>query len=273
MKAHNEYYWQNKQERTKFAKQHTADMEKKYRKEIEICIDKTKIYDNRSQFSGHPLIDASMTMEVMTTDTVSALFNCDNQIDGKIAVLNFASYKNPGGGFMIGSRAQEECLCQESFLYNVLKAFEKSYYEINRNDLNRALYRNKALYSPDVIFEHNGQKRVCDVITCASPNFSAASKFVDRKENNRWLRNRIEFILKIAKAEAVDTLILGAFGCGVFQQDPEVVARYFIELSESIFVDSKVRIIFAVIPPLPNQTDNMTPFIKIVDKWNEKCEK
>ena len=39
-----------------------------------------------------------------------------------ICALNFASYKNPGGKFMDGSSAQEECLCHESILYEVLSA-------------------------------------------------------------------------------------------------------------------------------------------------------
>lgn len=37
--------------------------------------------------------------------------------DGRLAILNFASAKNPGGGFLRGSQAQEECLARASTLY------------------------------------------------------------------------------------------------------------------------------------------------------------
>lgn len=64
--------------------------------------------------------------------------------EGKTCVLNFASFKNPGGGFLKGTVAQEEYLCQNSTLYNVLSRFT-SYYEKNR------LSTNDALYSPGIV--------------------------------------------------------------------------------------------------------------------------
>ena len=150
MKAHNQYYWQNKSGRTEQAKKHTREMEQKYSQKIKDCIAKTAIYDNRNIHIPSNYVQlGELTMEVMKTDTVDAIFKVKEK--GRIAVLNFASYKNAGGGFLSGSRAQEECLCHESFLYNVLKEFKEYYYEQNLKDLNRALYRNKALYSPDIV--------------------------------------------------------------------------------------------------------------------------
>lgn len=110
----------------------------------------------------------------------------------------------------------------------MLKAKEKSYYEPNRKRLNRALYENRALYSPGVKFFH-GNEFSCDVISCAAPNFYAARKYqnVDSEENSIVLDSRIRFVLDVAAANGVKTLILGAFGCGVFGQDPEEVASIF----------------------------------------------
>ena len=271
MKEHNKWYWFNKKERTEIAKKHTEDMVRKYREEIMECVKSTRIYSN--SFSDTEDVKVkyldNITMSVVQADTVSTLMQY-TEADGRIAVLNFASYKFPGGGFMVGSRAQEECLCHDSFLYNVLKEFEGTYYEKNRKDLNRGLYRDKALYSPDVIFEKDGEMKKCDVITCAAPNFSVAERFVSRGVNNTCLRNRTRFILEIAKIQNIDTFIVGAWGCGVFQQDPRAVAKCFIDEVEKVFVDAKIHLVFAVIPPLPNQTDNSTPFVKAIDEWNEK---
>ena len=78
-----------------------------------------------------------------------------------------------------------------------------------------------------------GEKfRYCDVITCASPNKTASQKYcgVSDEENSKVLRDRIDFVLKIAKDNLVENLILGAGGCGVFGQDPYEVAQIFKEL-------------------------------------------
>lgn len=70
---------------------------------------------------------------------------------------------------------------------------------------------------------------MCDVITCAAPNKSAAQKYcnVSDKENAFVLESRIRFILSVAEEHEVKTLILGAFGCGVFGQNPQEVAMIF----------------------------------------------
>jgi uncharacterized protein (TIGR02452 family) len=270
MKEQNQYYWERKQQRAGIAKDHTAEMANKYGAAINHCIDSTKIYTGPLDGQHCEPTNAYVNMEVVKTDAVSALMECANQ-RGRTALLNFASYKCPGGGFIVGSRAQKEELCHESFLYNVLKEFDDSYYDRNRKDMNHGLYRDRALYSHDVFFIRDGNVKKCDVITCAAPNFSAAEKFATRDENNMHLRDRVRFVLEIAKKENVDTFIVGAWGCGVFKQDPRVVAKFFEEECQKVFIDSKIHLIFAVIPPRSNQTDNMTPFIELVKRWQD-CE-
>lgn len=71
-------------------------------------------------------------------DSVSCLFNLSD--NGRTAILNYASYKSPGGFFLEGSPAQEEALCHESNLYPILLAFDGTYYAWNRQRLNKALY-------------------------------------------------------------------------------------------------------------------------------------
>lgn len=106
---------------------------------------------------------------------VSCLFK--KVTEGKTAILNYASYKHPGGYFLGGSPAQEEALCHESNLYPILLSFDNTYYAWNKKNLNRALYLDRALYSPDVVFEKGGKQKKADVITCAAPNYRTAHRF------------------------------------------------------------------------------------------------
>lgn len=237
----NAHYWVNKQQRANTAVTHTAKMEHHFKNEIEDCIKKTKTYNSKMNFSVSPKKDF-MKIEVVDMDSVSAIFQ---YAENNTAVLNFASYKNPGGMFINGSKAQEECLCHESFLYNVLKE-NQNYYDWNNQHKNRALYLNRALYSPNIKFFHEDKELYCDVITCASPNKSTAQKYqnVSDEENKKVLASRIDFVLKIAMNNHVDTLILGAYGCGVFGQNPREVAELFKEYLNKYHCFSKV--IFAI---------------------------
>ena len=250
------YYWENKEERSRIAKDHTSKMYKFYSDEIYNCVSKTEIYVDKVD---NPLNDVREQKIVLTDeDSVSAVFN---HRDGKVCVLNFASYKHAGGAFLNGSRAQEECLCHESFLYNVLNEFNDIYYEKNLEDLNRGLYTNKALYSPDVRFFKGDKNCLADVITCAAPNYTTGYRYktVLKEENSKVLKDRIKFILNIASNKNVDTLILGAFGCGVFGQDPYEVAKYFLDELE--YHKDIENIVFAVID---KDSENYKAFKEII---------
>lgn len=244
-------YWNNKEERAKIAKKHTEEMNLKYSAEISNCAGFTTIYDDDNvKLDIEFEINDNQEIIVEDLDSVSAILKYSDECYS--AVLNFASYKNPGGRFIDGSKAQEECLCHESFLYNVLNRFAIVYYAWNDKNKNKALYLNRALYSPNVIFERDDELKKCNVITCAAPNKSAAQKYcnVSSKENSAILRDRIRFVLDIAKKSGVKTLILGAFGCGVFGQNPKEVVSIF---KEYLLGEYKIfnKVIFAV----PNGQD------------------
>ena len=149
--------------------------------------------------------------------------------------------------FINGSKAQEECLCHESFLYNVLLQFVQEFYDWNNKNKNKALYLNRGLYSPGIVFCKDGENAICDVITCAAPNKSVARRYqhVQNEENTKVLKSRIKFVLDIAKENHVGTLILGAFGCGVFGQDAGEVAEIFKEYLETTHKCFE-KVVFAV---------------------------
>lgn len=245
--AYVQEYWLEKQKRAKRAQIHTASMQRKYPDQIQNSISKTVIY-TEEMVNAFPVKKKEKTrIETIDTDTVSAVL--DNVGNGKICVLNFASFKNPGGMFMAGSRAQEECLCHESFLYNVLSEFEKSYYEKNKKVLNRSLYINRSLYSPNILFHRKDRADVfADVITCAAPNKSAAQKYcnVSDFENKMVLRSRIDFVLHQAAINNARVLILGAYGCGVFGQNPQEVFEIFKTLLNTKYFGCFLKVVFAV---------------------------
>lgn len=172
----------------------------------------------------------------------------------RIAVLNFASAVNPGGGVKSGSRAQEESLCRCSTLYPTLNQsyFWKKYYDVNR-EANDPLHTDACIWSPGVVIcksdsgipqrmDTEGWVTV-DVITCAAPNLREKTGNIHNPEMAQpvhlsWEKQytlhlqRARHILHIAAANRVSTLILGAFGCGAFANDPGAVAAAYKEALE-----------------------------------------
>lgn len=187
-----------------------------YREAIEKSVANSKIYDHVENIVTRK---QSTTVEVVDMKTLDAALK---HREGKTCVLNFASFKNPGGGFLRGAVAQEEYLCQNSTLYNVLSKFS-TYYEQNRLNTNDALYWNRAVYSPGItILPSVG---LVDVLSCAAPNVRASHASDTKK--TKALVSRIKFVLDILEKEECDTVVLGAFGCGVFGNDPKLVAETF----------------------------------------------
>ena len=133
------------------ASKHTTEMMMKYMPDIMKCVKETIIYPIDKPIINDNSSYRPAKFELVNIDSVSAIFEFA-QANKRTAVLNFASYKEAGGLFLKGSTAQEEALCHESFLFNILRNFENSYYAVNCKQLNRGLYKNTALYSPNVIF-------------------------------------------------------------------------------------------------------------------------
>lgn len=170
-------------------------------------------------------------------------------------MLNFASATNPGGGVKTGSSAQEESLCRCSTLYPTLNQrwLWDQYYLPNR-EADDALHTDVCIYSPDVVIcktDESIPQRLpeeqfvtVDVVTCAAPNLrrvpgsrhvpdasNAAS--ISKQELLQLHIQRAKHILHVAAANHVDCLVLGAFGCGAFENDPNVVARaYAVAIEE-----------------------------------------
>lgn len=150
-----------------------------------------------------------------------------------VAALNFASARNPGGGFLGGARAQEEDLARCSALYVSLLT-QHDYYAINRAETS-LLYTDHLIYSPEVPFFRNEQLELLErpfqvsLITAPAPNAGQAL----RKDPSAGPRIReVLFaraleVLRVAARHGHRTLVLGAWGCGVFQNDPRDAAEAF----------------------------------------------
>ena len=256
------YFGNNKQLNAAIAAKHTEEMKNKYAFEIGCSVVNTKIYqDIVFKNNTNNYISKERKIIIDNLDSTRAIMKyC--AFPHYTAVLNFSSYKNPGGQFLNGSMAQEEALCHESFLYNVLREFDKNFYDWNRHHLNKALYLNRGLFSPDIKFFKNGKIVHCNVITCAAPNKTAATRYqqISDLENKTALEKRIKFVLDIAKENDIKTLILGAYGCGVFGQNPAEVASIFKEYLKNDF-NCFDKVIFAI--PKNENNKNYEKFIEV----------
>jgi uncharacterized protein (TIGR02452 family) len=188
-------------------------------------------------------------LEVTGESTLEALVRLAGT--GHVACLNFASAKNPGGGFLGGAQAQEESLARSSALYPCQLAQPEHY---SRNRANRSLlYLDHALWSPLVPFFRDDDGAWLDapvlasVITCAAPNAGALGRNTSTEELRATLERRGRFVLDIARHHGVDTLVLGAWGSGVFRNDPVMVAQIFKMLLAGDFANVFARVAFAVI--------------------------
>jgi uncharacterized protein (TIGR02452 family) len=241
-------YWAKREQLSKKARAHADHMEEVYAQDINTCVSESEIYDeNVAWIPNHLGTAPELTLVEMTSVEAVKAYTPRHTPTHRTCVLNFASHKNPGGKFLEGSSAQEESLCHDSILYNVLSR-QPAYYAANKSFLNRSLYSNRAIYTPRVLFPINGSEWRADVLTCAAPNKAAAQKYckVSDEENTRWLRNRIDFVLGIAARNKPDVLILGAYGCGVFGQDPTEVASIFKEFLYGKFFGEFKKVVFAI---------------------------
>lgn len=202
----------------------------------------------------------------------------------RVAVLNFASATNPGGGVVKGSSAQEESLCRCSTLYPCLitrELYDKYYsMHINQGDVR---YTDACIYTPDIISMKSdaafprsvpeSEWFSVDVITCAAPNLRADPyNYMNPGQGDAVKltlhelpdihKKRGAHILDIAAANGADIIVLGAFGCGAFQNDPNVVASAYKEILPA-YKNAFDEIVFAVYCT-PRDTVNYDTFKRIL---------
>lgn len=182
-----------------------------------------------------------------------ALAESDPEAD--VLCLNFASAKNPGGGFLNGSQAQEESLARASGLYPCINPM-RTYYETNKQ-CGTSLYTHHMIHSPLVpVFREDKDELIekpyfTSILTAPAVNAGAVR---NNESHHVWripevMDERTAYVLAVARAHGHDTLVLGAWGCGVFRNDPEEVAELFRRhLTENDrFRGAFRRVVFAVL--------------------------
>ncbi len=198
-------------------------------------------------------------------DTVSALIKYSNRKNTKgfqksNAILNNASSKRPGGGILSGQKAQEESLFRCSNLFHI----PNSFYSILSNEF---IYTKEAFFVKDVNYKIINPIQA-DVITMPAVNLNKTHidnlKTQDSIENyEQVMIEKIEKIFDVAAFHLCDNLILGAWGCGVFKNEPKVVAEFFnkvIEKKRMLFDN----IIFAVINDKNSVANNYEIFLNTI---------
>jgi len=239
--------------RTDIAKQTLADLEAgsyqrddgvriDFAQDLQHCLSETKLYwpDDLKQVladvGAQPSGSQATVIDVVNETTLAGIARLAAESDEPIAALNFASAKNPGGGFLDGSQAQEESLARSSGLYpSLMKAWP--YYEHHRATAS-LLYSDAMIWSPHcpIIRDDEGQPldrpRLASFITSAAPNAGAIGNNQPEalREIPGVFRRRAEYVLALAAAQGHRRLVLGAWGCGVFRNDPAMVADVFADL-------------------------------------------
>jgi uncharacterized protein (TIGR02452 family) len=224
-------------------------------KQLELCKANTKLYtpEELSTLMGLSEPTSRPTrIEVTGETSLEAAKRLTNESAEKVICLNFASAKNPGGGFLGGAQAQEESLARSSGLYASLIT-QQQFYDFHRKQGN-LLYSDHMIYSPDIpVFRDDSgalleTAYIISFITSPAPNAGAIAKNTPHlsKDVRQTLETRSAKLLTLALSLGYQRIILGAWGCGVFRNSPVQVAEIFKGLLEGQFKDQFEQVTFAV---------------------------
>ena len=196
-------------------------------------------------------VNAAARVEVTRESTLEAA----RRVGPAAATLVFASARNPGGGFLTGAQAQEESVARASALYACLVQAPEFYdFHRSHSDLR---YSDRVIYSPEVpVFRDDrgdllAAPYVSSFLTAAAPNLGA---ILDNQPEHaasvpEVLLRRAIRILEVAAVHGHRTLVLGAWGCGVFRNDPATVANAFATALAA--VNRFDQVVFAIYDPKP----------------------
>lgn len=220
-------------------------------KSVAAAVKGTRLYVPDEQLTVTGAINTAPEIEVTHESTLKAAARAGD--DG--VALNFASAKNPGGGFLGGAQAQEESIARSSAIYPCLQT-AREFYDFHRaqKDLR---YSDRVIYSPRVPVFRDDMGNLLEkpylttFLTSAAPNLGAVRSNQPEFEASvpEALNRRAIRVLEIAAAHGHRTLVLGAWGCGVFRNDPATVAAAFKHALAT--VNRFDHVIFAIYDGLP----------------------
>jgi len=201
---------------------------------------KTVFYKKKVDMDHSTLPRFETVIKVMNNDS---LYEGKNLLDDglKVAVLNMASYVMPGGGVRKGSHAQEEEIFLRTNLYKSLYAFHDiaGEYNVERNPkYSYPLdFRYGGIYTPKVTVFRGGQDTnysfleepyTLDIISVSAVRNKEGME--TSKKTNDITRTKVKQMLDIALENGNDALVLGAFGCGAYHNDPTTVSKIFADV-------------------------------------------
>ena len=166
--------------------------------------------------------------------------------DKKICLLNFANPIKPGGGYLNGRDSQEQCLCRQTLLYPTIDGNDM--YTVNRKNGSRPEASDIMIFSPNVlVIRDNNYNKIDPFKINIISSAAVDNRSGNIKNSSEIMKNRIRRIIMTAASENNDILILGAFGCGVFKNDPNETAKNFYDvLVDEGFKSHFEKIIFPI---------------------------
>jgi uncharacterized protein (TIGR02452 family) len=283
MKSNKHNNWKQKREKCSNIFKDTYDKCEKntiLRESIEKSIKLTKFYfeDHKFDLKDKTIKSKEYNIIITPERTLEAVqkYYISKDKKRKTGVLNFASAKKPGGGVWTGASSQEESLCRASTLYPCLitEFLKDNYYSYHIKK--KSDNTNRIIYIPDILVfksDNNVFSEMLnekdwyniDVITCSAHNQRAYKvEYEKLKEINYY---KIKAIIECAVENNVDNLILGAYGCGAFGNDPQLVSEAF----RKILIDEEYykyfeNVHFAIFTTL-NDTKNLNEFKIAFEKY------
>lgn len=271
----NGFYTNNKGEKVEIPRVHN-----------DLSIDNVEFYDKgiKKKIKFDKLKRYKTEISVVNAD---CLYTAKELVDDGYmpAVVNFASFRVPGGGVRKGSRAQEENICRRTNLFESIFRFIDTLAKEYGLPLEEKQYplpvNHGAIYSPSIsVFRASEDKNYefldevfpIDVITIAAlkdPELDSKGHMNDWSKN--ITKEKIRTMFNLALYWENDSIVLGAFGCGAFANPPEDVATLFKEvLNEPEYKDKFEKIVFAVLDDgnshrEHNPRGNYLPFKEILD--------
>lgn len=199
------------------------------------CLSKTKFYEDDHKFELPPLKQKEEGLiEIRNESTLKGSYRmCVLENKKNVCALNFANAFTPGGGVLYGARAQEETICRSSALYySLIQETSSQFYEYHNKNSSKfgEAASDSMIYTPDCPTWKVDDKTLdkpflVSYITSAAIDNAFREK---TKEQAKIIHDeRIKRIIDCAIINGVKNLILGAFGCGAFHNDPNDISQLF----------------------------------------------